>query len=185
MSYYDIKKFRKIRKSIMIAGFGGKCQICGYNKCNEALEFHHLNPSEKDFALSRTIDMKWDKQKEELKKCICVCANCHREIHQGLIEIDTSKQYFNEELVKEYSKSLEHKSNETKCPICGKNVLNGRKYCSIECSAKANEKVNWNEYGDIVYLIDNNIKNINQIAIDLNISWNAVKKRYNKLKKNI
>jgi hypothetical protein len=29
----------------------GKCQICGYNKCNRALSFHHKDPNEKDFGL--------------------------------------------------------------------------------------------------------------------------------------
>ena len=61
---------------------GGKCEKCGYNKCLEALEFHHLNPNEKDFMLSdRNLIWSWTQIKEELDKCILVCANCHREIH--------------------------------------------------------------------------------------------------------
>jgi hypothetical protein len=69
---------------------GGKCQIetCGYNKYNGALEFHHLDPNEKDFSISRSGHCTaWDKVKLELDKCILVCANCHREIHAGLITI--------------------------------------------------------------------------------------------------
>ena len=31
---------------------GGKCIRCGYNKCLKALEFHHLDPSKKDFTIS-------------------------------------------------------------------------------------------------------------------------------------
>lgn len=31
---------------------GGKCCVCGYNKYLGALEFHHLNPNEKDFGIS-------------------------------------------------------------------------------------------------------------------------------------
>lgn len=61
---------------------GNKCEICGYNKCEEALEFHHLNPNEKDFCISdRDIKLNWLKIKEELDKCQLVCANYHREIH--------------------------------------------------------------------------------------------------------
>lgn len=61
---------------------GSKCQICGYNKCSEALEFHHNNPNEKDFNLSdRDLILDWQIIKKELDKCILVCANCHREIH--------------------------------------------------------------------------------------------------------
>jgi len=65
---------------------GGVCQECGYHKCNGALEFHHLNPSEKDFSISHLKNYAFnDKIKLELDKCILVCANCHREIHAGLI----------------------------------------------------------------------------------------------------
>lgn len=63
---------------------GGKCIICEYNKCNSALEFHHINPEEKDFHISDTTAHKLNnKIKLELDKCILVCANCHREIHSG------------------------------------------------------------------------------------------------------
>ena len=66
---------------------GGKCIVCGYNRCITALEFHHLDPSEKDFAIGgKTIA--WDKLKVELDKCVLVCANCHREIGAGLIDIN-------------------------------------------------------------------------------------------------
>lgn len=61
---------------------GGCCQKCGYNKCLNALEFHHLDPSEKDFSVSQFRLKKWDNRIiSELDKCILVCANCHREIH--------------------------------------------------------------------------------------------------------
>ena len=64
---------------------GSKCQICGYRKCREALEFHHLNISEKDFGISdKGYTRSWEKIREELDKCLLVCANCHREIHSGL-----------------------------------------------------------------------------------------------------
>ena len=61
---------------------GSKCEKCGYNKCSEALEFHHKNPEEKDFNLSdRNLIFDWQEIKKELDKCSLVCANCHREIH--------------------------------------------------------------------------------------------------------
>ena len=66
---------------------GGKCSVCGYNKCLSALEFHHKNPLEKDIKLnSRGIDRRkaFEKLKAELDKCILLCANCHREIHEKL-----------------------------------------------------------------------------------------------------
>lgn len=66
---------------------GGCCQICGYNKHNGALEFHHKDPAKKDFNLGHAKMYSFEKIKPELDKCILVCSNCHREIHGGLIEI--------------------------------------------------------------------------------------------------
>ena len=73
-------------KQMAIEYKGGSCQECGYDKCNSALEFHHLNPKEKDFNICSIKGCEFnDKIKKELDKCILVCANCHREIHAGLI----------------------------------------------------------------------------------------------------
>jgi 5-methylcytosine-specific restriction endonuclease McrA len=72
-------------KEKAIAYKGGKCCRCGYSKCTSALEFHHLDPAEKDFAISgRGCTISWKKLEKELEKTILVCANCHREIHEEL-----------------------------------------------------------------------------------------------------
>lgn len=60
---------------------GGKCQICGYDKCIDALDFHHRDPNEKEFRIGKGNTMKWEKVLEELDKCDLLCANCHRELH--------------------------------------------------------------------------------------------------------
>ena len=61
---------------------GNKCEICGYDKCSEALDFHHNNPNEKDFTISdRNLILDWIEIKKELDKCSLLCANCHRELH--------------------------------------------------------------------------------------------------------
>lgn len=77
---------RKIIKRWVVEEKGGKCTICGYNKCEEALELHHLDPSEKEFNISdrnlRYSD--WPMIKKEIEKGVLVCSNCHREIHTGL-----------------------------------------------------------------------------------------------------
>ena len=67
---------------------GGKCKCCGYNNYQGALEFHHLDPNGKDFSIGQKGHCRsWEKVKVELDKCVLVCANCHREIHGGLIEL--------------------------------------------------------------------------------------------------
>lgn len=65
---------------------GGCCEVCGYNKCSSALEFHHLDEKQKEFGISGRISRAWESIVRELKKCLLVCANCHREIHEGLID---------------------------------------------------------------------------------------------------
>lgn len=64
---------------------GSKCERCGYNRCMEALEFHHIDPTKKDFNVSsRGHTRSWKRVKEELDKCVLLCANCHRELHTEL-----------------------------------------------------------------------------------------------------
>lgn len=89
-TYQDRKKYsiqavakrrRKIRL-MAIEHLGGKCMRCGYNKYPEVLEFHHKNPSKKDFNVSSKGHCRsWKRVKAEIEKCKLFCANCHREIH--------------------------------------------------------------------------------------------------------
>jgi hypothetical protein len=61
---------------------GTQCSKCGYNRCIEALEFHRNNSSGKDFSISeKGYTRSRAKVKEELDKCMLLCANCHREVH--------------------------------------------------------------------------------------------------------
>ena len=80
----SVYKRRKNIKEKAIAYKGGKCQICGYNKCMAALEFHHLNPNEKDFQIANFYTRNWKDIKKELDKCILLCANCHREVENNI-----------------------------------------------------------------------------------------------------
>ena len=83
-----VQKRRKKIKELAVEYKGGKCEKCGYNKCISALEFHHTNPEEKDFSLGdKGYCRAWESVKRELDKCIMVCANCHREIHEELIKM--------------------------------------------------------------------------------------------------
>jgi predicted HNH restriction endonuclease len=63
---------------------GGRCVLCGYKKCPGALEFHHLDPKTKDKNLKTGNIRSWDRIKKELEKCILLCSNCHRELHEEL-----------------------------------------------------------------------------------------------------
>jgi len=72
-------------KKAAVRHLGGECVLCGYSKCIGALEFHHKDPNEKDFTISKIRSRTLDRVKEELSKCALVCANCHREVHAGLV----------------------------------------------------------------------------------------------------
>lgn len=84
-NYSKVKNFRKSVKHVAIQSMGGKCQICGYNRCTAALELHHINPDEKEISFNQIHS--WDVLYRELAKAILVCANCHREIHYNDLEI--------------------------------------------------------------------------------------------------
>lgn len=64
--------------------YGAKCVRCDYNKCLDALEFHHIDPTQKEFHLGERRGLSMDKLKVELDKCILICRNCHTEIHAEL-----------------------------------------------------------------------------------------------------
>ena len=76
-----MERKKKLKKEI-IELFGGKCSKCGYNKCMGALDFHH--EGRKEEAISRLIkNNSREKILKEAKKCILLCANCHREVHNS------------------------------------------------------------------------------------------------------
>lgn len=79
---------RRLRyKKLLVAKKGSCCLFCGYNKCSKALSFHHLDPTKKNFNLSRARHYSEDRVSEELKNTILVCHNCHTELHEGLLVI--------------------------------------------------------------------------------------------------
>ena len=75
-----VQRTRRL-KSEAVQYKGGACEHCGYDRFDGALEFHHLDPNEKDFNISRRRSKGIDKIKDELDKCILLCSNCHREEH--------------------------------------------------------------------------------------------------------
>lgn len=74
---------RKDLREKALAYKGGKCRICGYDRCPNALEFHHVEMLTKEFAISARMTS-WEAIKAELDKTELLCANCHREVHDGL-----------------------------------------------------------------------------------------------------
>ena len=80
------------RKNVKIKAVeykGNSCEICGYDRCVDALHFHHLDPNKKDFGIAAGgFTRSWEKIRTEIDKCIMVCANCHSEIHAGIVQLE-------------------------------------------------------------------------------------------------
>lgn len=82
-----VSKRRKKLKEMAIEYKGGSCINCGYNHCHSALDFHHIDAKGKEFGVSLDgLTRSWTRIKTELDKCVLLCANCHREIHAGILQ---------------------------------------------------------------------------------------------------
>jgi len=81
------KRRRKV-KALAIEYKGGQCKLCGYKKYQGALELHHINQKGKSFGIGdKGYTRSWEKVKTELDKCILLCANCHREVAAGIMQL--------------------------------------------------------------------------------------------------
>ena len=172
-----VKKWRERTKSRLVESMGGKCVCCGYNRCNDALQFHHLKPEDKGFSFggARANIISWDRIVKEIKKCVMICSNCHFEIHCGFTVVPENACRFNED----YEDYKRDKIIETDiCPIC-----NGEKptyliTCSRVCAAKRAFKVDWSNINLQEMLIT---LSPNRIADNIGVSNMAVRKRMKKL----
>ena len=72
------KNARELRNGLKI-----KCSACGYNKCKQALHFHHTETKIIKLADAVSIGV----INREMSKCVVLCANCHAEVHAGAIDI--------------------------------------------------------------------------------------------------
>jgi transposase-like protein len=76
---------RRRVKLALIEAAGGACGLCGYDRYPGALQFHHMEPTEKAFAIAdRGVARSLERAMEEARKCVLLCANCHAEIEGGV-----------------------------------------------------------------------------------------------------
>ena len=80
-------KSKKQARRISAANYkNNECEICGLKRNTiddlEIFDFHHIDRSIKSFELGDGIHTyKWEIIKQELDKCMMLCANCHRKQH--------------------------------------------------------------------------------------------------------
>lgn len=79
---------RRRRKKLLVDEAGGRCVVCGYDRSAAVLQFHHVNPDEKSFALcvggrTRALDV----LRREAAKCVLLCPTCHAEVEAGIASL--------------------------------------------------------------------------------------------------
>lgn len=80
-----VSAWRRRAKAKLVAEAGGHCVKCGYDRCQAALQFHHLDPTDKAFALSNAgVPRSIEVLRAETAKCALLCANCHAEVESGV-----------------------------------------------------------------------------------------------------
>ena len=89
----------------MLDCMGNKCQVCGYDSCKNALDFHHLDPTKKEFTLSSWKIKNLERLGNEAKKCVLLCCRCHRELHAGFLDDKNLKIIFDDEKFLTYKKN--------------------------------------------------------------------------------
>lgn len=176
-----MRSARKRTKKRIVEAFDGKCCICGYDKCLSSLALHHLDPSEKELAISgwRATPTIWGKIVNEMRKCVLVCHNCHNEIHDDECETEVPDDAirFNEEYADfDFNRDA---SEFDKCPVCGETKRKENKTCSYKCGASFTKSVDWDNI-DLPSLIGEFGSSI-KIAEHLNLSPAAVDKRLKRL----
>lgn len=156
----SLQRQRRLKKEA-INYLGGKCQRCGYDKCQAAFDFHHRDPSEKEFSLAQCNTTGFnEKIKKELDKCELLCANCHREVHWE------EKEFIN--LSPRQPKKI------YSCQDCDVEITDTATRC-VTCALKAREKTSWPNAQELVKMVDES--NYSAVGRLLGVSDNAVRKR--------
>jgi len=164
-SYENVKKSKRRKKQFAVEQFGGKCVICGYDRCVGALDFHHVDPETKTANPAHIIlHWSWERAKEELKKCVLICANCHREHH------------FNSEFESSYERFYREPLDK-RCIVCGnsyESFSEKSQTCSPRCRATSQRKVIRPSKEDLQALIERN--SWVALGVKFGVSDNAVRK---------
>ena len=174
----DVVNFIKRRKSNLKKVFHSKCCLCGFYEVQEALDFHHVNPQEKSFGISGSLNQTKSlaAQLQELKKCILVCANCHRGIHAGIYMVPASWQnLYDENIANELLNDLEEiKTHKKKyCQRCGAEITAQATYCK-SCAALIQRQCDRPSREELKQKI--RIMPFTQIATHYKVSDNAIRK---------
>ena len=86
-----VHRRRRELKRVLVEEAGGACVLCGYDRSLAGLHFHHLDPAEKSFALSRQgVTRSLAAARAEARKCVLLCSNCHAEVEAGAAQLPSA-----------------------------------------------------------------------------------------------
>lgn len=203
----NLRRFHK--KQMLVEYKGKKCIVCQYSNCIEALTFHHLDPSKKEFTLSGSHTLKWPRLLAEVDKCVLLCTRCHMEVHAGYIKLSdilnnstiidfpvNTKKYFVRDndrfkkldsvsfnVSKEFLEETLKKKGSVKETA---NALNASIQTIYDRCKEWNIKIPTYVPKQKINLTRDELvilvwqKSMSSIAKDFNVSVNAIKKRVNK-----
>jgi transposase len=87
----SVQRRRREVKRQLVAEAGGACALCGYDRTLSGLHFHHVDPAQKAFGLSRQgVTRSLDAARAEARKCVLLCSNCHAEVESGAVHLPPS-----------------------------------------------------------------------------------------------
>lgn len=188
----NVLRNRKRRKEILLLEFGGHCQICGYSENIEAFEFHHINPDEKERSISSMLGhCSLKRIREEAKKCVLLCSNCHRAVHAGKAtiehltkptiyvpsETDSLNLLLSDDV--KYRRNVGTRTLQI-CPVCRKEFRPAReqKYCSVACAHQPTTRLHI-DARDLAYWVAH--YPTTTVASHFGVSSNTIIKRCKKL----
>jgi hypothetical protein len=182
-SYFTkIRRFRLKQEAVKLKG--GKCKQCGWTGNIAAFQFHHRDPSKKEFGISNGYTTNWEKYWLEVEKCDLLCANCHMIIHS-----ENSDETFLQDVEKYTGRDLISSDilwkNQTHtptiysrdCPVCKNKFNTSRKtkyLCSNKCSGNFKRKCVRPSKEEFMKLMDE--MSITNIAKKYGVSNGAINK---------
>jgi hypothetical protein len=161
---YQKQRWNK-NKTILVKEHGSICHDCKQEFHPACFDFHHEDPNEKDFNISKHRGMSLSRLRKEIEKCALLCANCHRLRH-----ISDDNWDFD---LKNPEPPERTKKPVNTC-ICGKPTKSYRaRYCSPKCAINSRHLIDWPE--NLPELVAKSSKRA--VAAQLGVSDKSVAKR--------
>jgi hypothetical protein len=86
-----VARRRRVKVRLVMEA-GGRCVLCGYDRSPAALQFHHRDPEQKAFSIAyRGVARSLAAAREEMRKCVLLCATCHAEVEAGVATLPPSR----------------------------------------------------------------------------------------------